>query len=161
PHSSYTCSENNCTQSFQTLSSFKKHFIKKHSIENHLDKSETNNEILINNDIVNFCDVQMISNEVNNDETFKDFQNLPEIPLIKVEIDINKSIEQLHMSAVGFALSLHNNNNFCRSDVLNIIDDIEDKIIKPITSLLEGVTKSEISDPLILSKFSKITSAIS
>jgi len=80
PHSSYTCSENNCTQSFQTLSSFKKHFIKKHSIENHLDKSETNNEILINNDIVNFCDVQMISNEVNNDETFKDFQNYLKYP---------------------------------------------------------------------------------
>jgi hypothetical protein len=48
------------------------------------------------------------------------------------EIDINKSIKQLHMSAVRFVLSLHNKNNFCRSDVLNIIDNIEDKIIKPI-----------------------------
>jgi hypothetical protein len=48
------------------------------------------------------------------------------------EIDINKSIKQLHMSAVRFVLSLHNNNNFCRSDVLNIIDNIKDKIIKPI-----------------------------
>jgi len=162
PHSSYTCIENDCTQSFQTLSSFKKHFIKKHNIEIHLDKTELNNEILINDNIVSFCDVQMVSNEVSNDETFKKFQNVPKIPAIPVvkEIDINKSIEQLHMSAVSFTLSLHNNNNFCRSDVLNIINDIEDKIIKPITSLLEGVTQSEIADPLVLSKFSKITSAI-
>jgi len=45
--------------------------------------------------------------------------------------------------------------------VLSIIDDIETKIVKPITSLLEGVIQSEIEHPLNLSKFSKITSAIS
>jgi len=99
---------------------------------------------------------------VSNDKAFKEFQNVPKIPEIPVikAIDINKSIEQLPMSVVGFALSLHNNNNFCRSDELNIIDDIEDKIIKSITTLLEGVTQSEIVNPFILSKFSKITSAI-
>jgi hypothetical protein len=53
------------------LSSFKKYFIKKHSIEIQLDKTEQNNEKLINDDIVNFCDVQMVSNEVSNDEIFK------------------------------------------------------------------------------------------
>ena len=54
----------------------------------------------------------MVSNEVSNDETFKEFQNVPKIPAIPVvkEIDIKKSIEQLYMSAVSFALSLHNNN---------------------------------------------------
>jgi len=77
------------------------------------------------------------------------------------EIDINKSIEQLQMSVVQFTFSSHNNNNFCRSDVLSIIDDIDNNIIKPITLLLEGVTQNEISDPLTLSKLSKISSAIS
>lgn len=61
---------------------------------------------------------------------------------------------------VQFSLSLHNNNNFCRSDVIKIQNDIEIKIIKPITSLLEGIIQKEILDPVILSKFSKITSAI-
>jgi hypothetical protein len=74
------------------LSNFKKHFIKKHSIEIQLVKTEQNNEKLINDDIVNFCDIQMVSNEVSNDEIFKKFQNLPKISVVK-EIDINKSIE--------------------------------------------------------------------
>lgn len=131
-----------------------------------MNKTEPNTEILINNDIVNFCDVQMVSNEVSHDDTFKEFHNVPkisEIPVVK-DIDINTSIEQITFVCSQIysfrVLSLHNNNNFCRSDVLNIIDDIEDKIIKPITSLLESVTQSEIADPLVLSKFSKITSAI-
>ncbi|XP_022176334.1 uncharacterized protein LOC111037844 [Myzus persicae] len=52
-----------------------------------------------------------------------------------------------------------------RSVVRRLIDDLwqaaQKEIKTPITSLLEGVTQSEIADPLVLSKFSKITSAIS
>jgi len=66
-----------------------------------------------------------------------------------------------HSLAVQFCLNLHKNNNFCRSDVLNVQNDIEVKIIKPIISLLENIIQNEIKDPLTLSKFTTVTSAIS
>lgn len=107
----------------------------------------------INNADINICDVEMVK-----DDTEKlDVSKTP----CKETYDINNSIEQLHILAVKFSLSLRNNNNFCRSDVLNIIDHIEEKIVKSITLLIQSVIKNEISDPIILSKFSKVTSAIS
>lgn len=45
--------------------------------------------------------------------------------------------------------------------MLNIKDDIEVKLIKPITSLLKNMIKNEIKDPLVLSKFSTVISSIS
>lgn len=155
PHSTYICKENNCSQSFQTLSSFKKHVIKKHMVKNNLNEIELQNKFPINND-VNICDVE-ITNADNTSEVFE----IPETSNnSNNNFDINKSIEQLHLSVVQFSLSLHNNNNFCRSDIINIQNDIEKNIIKPIISLLDGVIKNEIVDNLILSKYSKITLAI-
>lgn len=42
PYSTYTCKENNCSQSFQTLSSFKKYVLIKHT------------DTLENNEIIQF-----------------------------------------------------------------------------------------------------------
>lgn len=164
PHSSYTCRENNCLQSFQTLSSIKKHVLVRHKFENNTDETVASNDFTIDND-GNTFDVEIvcsdntiipdIPNIVNESETSES-----EISNKKI-FDINKSIEQLHLFAVQFSLSLHNNNNFCRSDVTNIQNDIEEKIIKPITSLLEGIIESVITDHLMLSKFTKVTLAIS
>jgi len=136
----------------------------RHKFENNTDETVTSNDFTIDND-GNTFDVEIVCS----DNTI-----IPDIPNIvnesetseseisnKKMFDINKSIEQLHLFAVQFSLSLHNNNNFCRSDVTNIQNDIEKKIIKPITSLLEGIIESEITDHLMLSKFSKVTLAIS
>lgn len=120
PHSSYMCKENNCSQSFQTLSSFKKHVLKKHTVENHLNEIEFQNEFP-NNNVVYNCDIEI----TNTDNTF----GVLEIPETTNNIfDINKSIEQLHLLVVQFSLSLHNNNNFCRSYIINIQNDIEKKL---------------------------------
>jgi len=154
PYSTYTCKENNCSQSFQTLSSFKKHVLIKHTdtLENNeiiqCSNSELNSHL---NQNVNTHDLDMVNNT---------FDQTPQIPNENV-FDFNESIKQFHWLAVQFCLNLHNNNNFCRSDVLNIKDDIEVKLIKPITSLLKNIIKNEIKDPLVLSKFSTVISSIS
>lgn len=154
PYSTYTCKENNCSQLFQTLSSFKKHVLIKHTdtLENNeiiqCSNSELNSHL---NDNVSTHDLDIVNNT---------FYQTPQIPNENV-FDINESIEQFHRLAIQFCLNLHNNNNFCRSDVLNIKDDIEVKLIKPITSLLKNMIKNEIKDPLVLSKCSTIISSIS
>lgn len=158
PYSTYTCKENNCSQSFQTLSSFKKHVLKKHiqhSTNNETEQYLNNNSSLVDNDVI--MHGINIENNVSTDDIPDD------VPLIPNQntFDLNKSIQIFHSLAVQFSLNLHNNNNFCRSDVLNVQNDIEVKIIKPIISLLENIIKNEIKDPLTLSKFSTVTSAIS
>jgi len=70
--------------------------------------------------------------------------------------DTNNCIEELHLGAVKFCLTLHNKNNFCKSDVQNIQSDIENNILNPITNLLKGVIQEEIQDSLLLSKFTKV-----
>lgn len=159
PYSIYRCKENNCSQSFQTLNSFKKHVLKKHI--NNLTNNETvqcqnNNSSLVDNGVI-VHDINMVNN-ISTDELPDD---VPLIPNQNI-FDLNKSIQIFHSLAVQFCLNLHNNNNFCRSDVLNVQNDIEVvKIIKPIISLLENIIQNEIKDPLTLSKFSTVTSAIS
>jgi len=163
PFSTYTCKENNCSQSFQTLSSFKKHVLKKHiNILKNNEMVQTNNNSqnnlsLVDNDVI----IQGINivNSINNPSTIE----VTDVPLIPNQniFDVHKSIQEFHLLAVQFCLNLHNNNNFCRSDVLNVQNDIEDKIIKPIISLLENIIQNEIKDSLTLSKFSMVTLAIS
>jgi len=75
--------------------------------------------------------------------------------------NINKCIETLHLNADEFCLNLHNNNNFCKSDVINIQDDIINKIVKPITELIKGTIENEIKDTIVLSTFTRTTLAIS
>jgi len=65
------------------------------------------------------------------------------------------------LGAVKFCLTLHNNNNFCKSYVQNIQIDIENNILNPITNLLKGVIQKEIQEPLLLSKFTKVVLGIS
>lgn len=55
PYSTYTCKENNCSQSFQTLSSFKKHVLKKHiynSKNNETEQCHNNNSSLVDNYVI-------------------------------------------------------------------------------------------------------------
>jgi hypothetical protein len=164
PHSSYTSIENNCLQSFQTLSSFKKHVLLKLKFENNTDETVASNEFTINNNGNNF-DLEIVCSDDNINQEYPILCIINESETSEISnkkiFDINKSIEQLHLFAVKFSLSLHNNNNFCLNYVKNIQNDIEKKIIKPIISLLQGIMKSEITGHLILSKFSKVTSAIS
>lgn len=156
PFSTYTCKENNCSQSFQTLSSFKKHVLKKHikTFQND-EMAQYNNNSSIDHQNVITQDINIVDNML----TDKLPDEVPQIPSGKT-FNVDICIQQFHSLAVQFCLNLHNNNNFCRSDVLNIKNDIEEKIIRPITTLLESI-QIEIKDPLIRSQFSAVTLAIS
>lgn len=101
-----SCYKNNCFQSFQTLSSFKKYLQKKYIFETHMDETESCNEFLISK-YINTSDVRMTSVDNISDNIIDEL----EISNNKI-FDFNKSIEQLHLFVVQFSLSLHNNNIF-------------------------------------------------
>jgi len=98
-----------------------------------------------------------IENNISTDDILDD---VPLIPNQNIFV-INKIIQIFHSLAVQLSLNLHNNNNFCRSDLLNVQNDIEVKITKPIITLLENIIPNRIKDPLTLSMLSIVTSAIS
>ncbi|KAF0713177.1 C2H2-type domain-containing protein [Aphis craccivora] len=160
--STYTCKESKCNKSFQSLSSFRKHIQNKHiSIENTVHVTTLNTSITASNHNNSGTDFQInvvepVKNYCNSDQpTSKRPKSNDNV------FNINKCIETLHLNAVQFCLNLHNNNNFCKSDVVNIQDDIINKIINPITELIKGTIENEIKDTIILSTFSKLTLAIS
>lgn len=101
PHSSYTCQENDCSQSFQTLSSFKKHFIKKH-IENCLNKTVVShdNDIINTNDQVDGTVVSDIT-DINDRDIFEELET-PKAA--NKTCDINNRIEMFHTSVVQFLI---------------------------------------------------------
>jgi len=49
PDSAYTCLENNCSQTFNCLSSFKWHFNRKHVTFNTITQNALNNDLLMSN----------------------------------------------------------------------------------------------------------------
>lgn len=49
PDSGYSCLENSCSQSFQNLSSFKRHVTKKHLICNPTSENTQANDVIKNN----------------------------------------------------------------------------------------------------------------
>lgn len=154
----YICKENNCLKSFQNLSSFKKHVISKHnSFENISNVTKDNSTSFVNN--LNVTDQTGVDKIVNNELTLDQ-------PITKRSkphqdnFDFNKCAEKLNLYAVQFCVALHNNNNFCNSDVIYIQNNIESNIIQPIISLIKNTVEEEIEDPLVRFKFSKVTSAI-
>jgi len=162
PFSTYTCKESKCNKSFQSLSSFRKHIQNKHiSIENTVHVTTLNTSITASNYNNSGTDfqinvVELVKNYYNSDQpTSKRPKSNDYV------FNINKCIEKLHLNAVQFCFNLHNNNNFCKSDVVNIQDDIINKIINPITELIKGTIENEIKDAILLSTFSKLTLAIS
>lgn len=66
--------------------------------------------------------------------------------------NFDNEVNLLYQSTVKFILSLYNNNNFNNSDVIQA--GIKDYILKPMASILKHV-KTEINDPVLLSKFHK------
>jgi len=50
PDSANTCLENNCSQTFNCLSSFKRHFKRKHITFNTISQNAQNNEVLMSNE---------------------------------------------------------------------------------------------------------------
>ncbi|KAF0691488.1 C2H2-type domain-containing protein, partial [Aphis craccivora] len=143
PNSTYTCCEESCSQSFNALSSFKRHVLKKHicvhvspNMQQNVQNSEMYNTLTHNLNNTNDCEQE---NVLNDPVTIFNFDN---------------EVNLLYESTIKFVLSLYNHNNFNNSDVLFIQAGIKDFILKPMASILKHV-KNEINDAILLSKFHK------
>jgi len=78
----------------------------------------------------------------------------------EVKFDIDRDISSFYESAIEFIVSLHNNNNFTKKDVINVQSGIIQNLISPIVSILKNVIKNEVKEPLSLSKFNQVVTAI-
>lgn len=129
PLNSYECRENECTQTFPNLNSYKKHTIRPYNSPTPV--TLTND--LINNNVDNACinTNQNDAIEIHNTLTIILDNNRPK-PIENYDIlDLDNAINSYHMSAVKFTLSLLD-NNFSRKDVFEIQRKIEKYIIKPV-----------------------------
>lgn len=181
PLSYYECSENlqcsdnlKCSQSFQNLNGLRRHIIRKHSVKNIRDSNIhlveeppintnvrlliTDNEntsvrpIVIDNADTNITNYTNATNNTNNTNNCTSVTN---------NFNLKEALNNLNLSAVKFSLQLHNNNNFSRKDVINIQNEISDKILNSIVLLLNNFMQISSKDPLFLSTTNVITSEIS
>jgi len=106
-------------------------------------------------------DTNTCNSSSNNDASNILFDQPKRSKLNEDTFNTDNYIEELHFGAVKFCLTLHNNNNFCKSDVQNIQNDIENNILNPIIKILKGVIQKEVQEPLLLSKFSQVILGIS
>lgn len=145
--SNYTCCEETCTQSFHNLATFKRHLHKKHIaplLEPELEPSCYNNSPLLPQ-----------STETVDSQNF-----LTETPVNEIPFNLDLFSETIYTSAIEFIVSLHNNNNFTRVDIISIQTGILDSIIAPIVSMLKAIIDDEIKEPISRGKFHRVTSVI-
>lgn len=129
--STYECIENQCTQIFPNLDSFKKHVTRKHAIDNVEDtvpKKLKVEKVDKCHEVINNAVISQISDQINNDNTpviidnnyvLQEGENkVPTIP--STIININNAINLIYQASINLTLSLHNNSNFTRKDVVNI-----------------------------------------
>lgn len=156
PSSTYECIEDHCTQAFPNLDSLKKHVIRKHLKDNST-KLTPNVKNLINNTTIPE-NIFKVTNpaSIESDDVFE-FTNLLPVTERGTELDnehftIDNAINLVYQSAINFTMALHNNNNFTRKDVVNIIQkEVSQSLINPIVDLLTNFVNYKINDPLLLS----------
>jgi len=148
--STYKCVEENCTQTFQCLGSFKRHMSIKH----------TSYEIEPNNSS-HFESPSLPLDTSIIEPPFLQYQVANTTPMVEEQFIIDKAINSLYKSAVEFIVGLHNNNNFTKKDVNNIQSSIIQSLLTPMVSILKNVVKTEVKEPLSLSKFDNILTAMS
>lgn len=152
PNSTYTCHEGSCFQSFDCLSSFKRHVTKKHVLTKP-SSSHTSpdfvNTLILNNESLPIRDQTQHQQKENN--LYGNITN---------SFNFDDATNLLYESSVKFILSLYNNNNFNNNDVINIQSGIKDYILKPMASILNNIVQKDIKEPSILSTFKKFESIV-
>jgi len=93
--------------------------------------------------------------------TFLPNQAASTTSMVEEEFNIDTAINSFYKSAVEFIVGLHDNNNFTKKDVSNIQSGIIQSLLTPMVSILKNVVKSEVKEPLSLSKFDNILTAMS
>jgi len=147
--SAYTCLENDCSQSFNCLSSFKRHVNKKHIISDHVFQNIPTNNV----------DVEVSKKIKLSDDPSLDLEK-PFHDELTDNFNFENSIKVLYESTVKFILSLYNNNNFNISDVHYIQSGVKENILKPMAYLLKNVVNKDITEPRLLSTFNRLETVI-
>jgi len=81
--------------------------------------------------------------------------------MIDEQFNIDVAINSFNKSAEEFIVGLHDNNNFTKKYVSNIQSGIIQNLLTPMVSILKSVVKTEVKEPLSLSKFDNILTAMS
>lgn len=149
-NSHYECPNKSCDQFFQNISAYKKH----------LKNGRCNDESLT------FVENKDFESKENLKEN-ENYQNITKKSTIEYEYSIRREAEDIYKSdcrnkseAINiedmkrnlienmstFTLTLHNNNNFSRKDVINIQDDVMKFILNPLNNCLKKYS-SELCQP--------------
>lgn len=154
--STFKCCEDDCSQLFQNLNSFKKHVNTKHILS--INNVPTNQ---IESDINTVFNSNHLSDHTCTNEALTNNTSQSQPNCQPIHFDLVTAIFLFYKSSVEFSLILHNNNSFTRKDVTNIQKNITEKIIKPITVILENIIKTNIRVPMLMLKFNRVTSIMS
>jgi len=150
---------------FPNLNSFEKHYSRKHAIEN-LENTVPKKIKLkqIDESHVEINDTTEISNQININNAPVQIDNSftleCETDFPSTKINIENAINLIYQAGINLTMSLHNNTNFTRKDVVNIQKEFSQSLFKPIADLLKNVVNDLIKDPLLQSSFHTIISAI-
>lgn len=156
-----------CSQSFQNLSSFKRHTNRKHPVYEVLDDDCTNkcNDFTINPDIPITSENSFSLGSICPKSVFVDNKK----PALLTDDEIQNEPEQFNFdslhkivenSALEFLLSLHNNDNFTRKDVLKIQNDVNAYLLAPLLNMLMSFAKCNIQyqNPALYNDISSLIS---
>jgi len=154
PDSAYTCLENNCSQTFNCLSSFKRHFNRKHLTFNTVTQNAVSNDVLMTNE-------NNFNNHIQTPHSVEEPQHEHRIDDETQGIfNFENATNLVYESTVKFIISLYNNNNFNKSDVHYIQSGIKENILMPLASILKNTVKKNIKEPTLRSTFNEIESLI-
>lgn len=154
--STYECSEDQCSQTFQNFNGLRRHISRKHYIEN-VETTSFNKEIDESNITSTF-----VGQLADNLDTLVTNENATPAIINSTNVfNLKEALNILNISAIKFSLQLHNNNNFSRKDVVSIQNGISNKILNPIICLLKGSVRNNIKDPSLLSTMDIVISEIS
>ncbi|XP_030757984.1 uncharacterized protein LOC115883721 isoform X1 [Sitophilus oryzae] len=164
-NSTFRCYE--CGQCFQNLSSFKRHMNRKHLVDevlvNCTDKG--NDDFTINMDIPVTSDNSLLSdsncprsvfvdNKTPGDKIDEEIQNEPE------QFNFDSLHKKVENAALQFLLSLHNNDNFTRKDVLQIQNIANGYLLEPLLDMFMNFAKCNIQyqNPALYNEMSSLIS---
>lgn len=144
-YSTYRCYQLPCSQSFSTLNSFRKHLLKKHVNEesNFLENVDHSPIVTHTVPLPNNCPTK----NKHDTEDFVKNNVEPELEILEdfsENFNFENSYDNMLKLAAKFVLSLHDNNNFSRKDVYDIIKMVEKFLISPLMTTLKAFANNTI-----------------
>lgn len=150
----FKCIEEDCLQQFSNLYTYKRHIVRVHEKE----KNNSKNNTIIEQqrvEIVNSAEyISITEKHLCQDQCSNIIEQNCSIRATSCQQTCISDNYLENLTGLTFVLSLHNNNNFNRKNVLDIIKEIETKVTNP----LAGIISKQIL-PLIENSKNKVLAA--